>query len=77
MLYLKWKMLYCAVLEFSHAALLSLLKTSTGETSACFVCEGTKCPLPWRQNAVLRKLKRPKVPYNAKITGSFTSTYLS
>lgn len=38
MLYLKWKMLYCAVLEFSHAALLSLLKTSTGETSACSLC---------------------------------------
>lgn len=48
-----------------------------GNLCMFFVCEGTKCPLPWRQNTVLLKLKRPEVPYNAKITGSFTSTYLS
>lgn len=47
-----------------------------GNLCMFFVCEGTKCPLPWRQNTVLVKLKWPKVPYNAKITGSFTSTYL-
>lgn len=33
--YLKWIMLYCAILEFSHAALLSSLKTFMGKTSGC------------------------------------------
>jgi len=38
MLYLKWITLYCAILEFSHAAFLSSLKTFTGKTSGCSLC---------------------------------------
>lgn len=33
--YLKWIMLYCAILEFPHAALLPSLKIFTGKTSGC------------------------------------------